>query len=49
VRRGRTGHTLTFAHCAHAAEDGKNTAAAAVTAVIDEILARPEHRWQEGG
>lgn len=31
--------------CAHAAENGKHAEAAAVTAVLDEILARPEHRW----
>jgi hypothetical protein len=31
----------------HAAESGKADAAKAVTAVIDEILARPEHRWQQ--
>ncbi len=35
--------------CAHATEEGKDAAANAVTAVIDEILARPEHRWQQGG
>jgi hypothetical protein len=35
--------------CAHAAEGGRGEAAAAVTAVIDEILARPEHRWLAGG
>ncbi|NOT29698.1 MAG: hydroxylamine oxidoreductase [Planctomycetes bacterium] len=35
--------------CAHAAEEGKAAAATAVTTVIDEILARPEHRWQQGG
>ncbi len=35
--------------CAQALENGQADAAAAVTAVIDEILARPEHRWQAGG
>ncbi|MBS0261224.1 MAG: hydroxylamine oxidoreductase, partial [Planctomycetes bacterium] len=29
----------------HAAESGKAEAAQAVNAVIDEILARPEHAW----
>jgi hydroxylamine dehydrogenase len=32
---------------AHAAESGKAEAAQAVNALIDEILARPEHVWQE--
>ena len=32
---------------AHAAETGKRDQAAAVTAVVDAILARPEHVWQE--
>lgn len=31
----------------HAAENGKAEQAKAVNAVIDEILARPEHKWQE--
>ena len=31
----------------HAAENGKADAAQAVNAVIDEILARPEHKWSE--
>jgi hydroxylamine dehydrogenase len=31
----------------HAAESGKADAAAAVNAVIDEILARPEHTWNK--
>jgi hypothetical protein len=31
----------------HAAESGKADQAAAVNAVIDEILARPEHKWQD--
>lgn len=31
----------------HAAESGKADQAAAVNKVIDEILARPEHKWQE--
>jgi hypothetical protein len=31
---------------AHAAADGKQAEADAVTRVIDEILARPEHEWQ---
>ncbi|MBK8099993.1 MAG: hydroxylamine oxidoreductase [Planctomycetes bacterium] len=31
---------------AHAREAGKTAAADAVTKVIDEILARPEHQWQ---
>ncbi len=35
--------------CAHASENGAAEAAAAVTAVIDAILERPEHRWQAGG
>jgi hypothetical protein len=35
--------------CARAAEEGMAAAAAAVGVVIDEILARPEHRWQQGG
>ncbi len=29
----------------HAAAEGKTEQAAAVTKVIDEILARPEHQW----
>ena len=33
----------------HAAESSKTDQAAAVNAVIDEILARPEHKWQESG
>lgn len=33
----------------HAAESGQVEQAAAVNAVIDEILARPEHKWQEAG
>ncbi len=33
----------------HAAADGKEEAAAAVEAVIDAILARPEHQWFESG
>ena len=33
----------------HAAESGKAEQAAAVNAVIDEILARPEHKWQDAG
>ena len=33
----------------HAAESGKADQADAVNAVIDEILARPEHQWQETG
>ena len=32
---------------AHAAEEGKQEQADAVNAVIDEILARPEHAWRE--
>jgi hydroxylamine dehydrogenase len=35
--------------CAHAAEHGKAEHAAAVRSVIDGILARPEHRWQQEG
>ncbi len=35
--------------CARAAENGQAEQAAAVAAVIDGILARPEHRWREGG
>ena len=31
----------------HAIEEGNEAAGNAVNAVIDEILARPEHRWQE--
>ncbi len=31
--------------CAHAAENGQAEAAAAVTKVLDDILARPEHQW----
>ena len=31
---------------AHAAESGKQAEAEAVNAVIDEILARPEHDWR---
>jgi hydroxylamine dehydrogenase len=31
----------------HAAEEGKEEGAAAVNKVIDEILARPEHEWQQ--
>jgi hypothetical protein len=31
---------------AHAAEEGRTEEAAAVVAVIDEILARPEHAWR---
>ncbi len=31
----------------HAAESGKADAATAVNAVIDEILARPEHAWNK--
>ena len=30
----------------HASENGNGDAAEAVNAVIDEILARPEHAWQ---
>ena len=33
---------------AHAEEEGKDEAAAAVRTVIDELLARPEHQWFEG-
>jgi hydroxylamine dehydrogenase len=33
----------------HAAENGKGDAARAVDAVIDEILARPEHAWSGQG
>lgn len=33
----------------HAAESGKPDQAAAVNKVIDEILARPEHLWQDTG
>lgn len=32
---------------AHAAEAGRTAEAEAVTAVIDEILNRPEHAWLE--
>ena len=32
----------------HAREEGHGAAADAVTATIDEILARPEHAWQKG-
>ena len=32
---------------AHAAEEGKTDAAAQVTSIVDEILARPEHHWFE--
>jgi len=35
--------------CDHAAAEGKQAQAAAVRAVIDGILARPEHRWSSGG
>ena len=31
---------------AHSASEGHTTQAAAVTAVIDAILARPEHAWK---
>ena len=31
----------------HAADEGKETQAEAVTATIDGILARPEHAWRE--
>ena len=30
----------------HAVAAGRREQAAAVTAVLDEILSRPEHRWQ---
>ena len=33
----------------HAAESGKADQATAVNAVINEILARPEHKWQDTG
>ncbi|MBI3857366.1 MAG: hydroxylamine oxidoreductase, partial [Planctomycetes bacterium] len=33
----------------HAAAEGKAAEAKAVTAVIDEILARPEHQWSKEG
>ena len=33
----------------HAQENGKSAEGTAVLAAIDEILARPEHRWFEGG
>ncbi len=33
----------------HAAESGKGEQVAAVNSVIDEILARPEHKWQDSG
>jgi hydroxylamine dehydrogenase len=33
--------------CAHAKEDGKVAEADKVLAVVDAILARPEHRWYE--
>ncbi len=33
---------------AHAAAEGKTAEAQIVNAVIDEILARPEHAWKEG-
>ncbi len=33
----------------HAAEEGRTDQAAAVQAIIDEILARPEHAWKSGG
>ena len=33
----------------HAAESGKVEQAASVNAVIDEILSRPEHKWQDSG
>jgi hydroxylamine dehydrogenase len=32
---------------AHAASEGKEEQAAAALAVIDEIMARPEHQWQQ--
>jgi hypothetical protein len=32
--------------CERAQADGRSSEASAVTAVIDEILARPEHRWK---
>jgi hypothetical protein len=32
----------------HAAEQGNKEPGQAVEAVIDEILARPEHQWYEG-
>jgi hypothetical protein len=35
--------------CEAAEHDGRGAAAAEVRAVIDAILARPEHRWQDGG
>ena len=35
--------------CEHAKEHGKAAEAAAVTKVIDEIMARPEHKWQAAG
>ncbi len=33
----------------HAAESGKGEQSASVNAVIDEILSRPEHQWQDSG
>jgi hypothetical protein len=35
--------------CAEAEAHGKRAEANAVIAVIEEILARPEHEWQETG
>ena len=32
----------------HARKDGKEDEAAAVEAAIEEILKRPEHKWQSG-
>jgi hypothetical protein len=33
----------------HAASEGKKPQAAAVSKVIEDILARPEHAWQKQG